>query len=479
MRKLMISYAGADRAAAAAMASSLSAFGMKVWWDIALKPGHAYAREIDSVIRDVDHVIVMWSSQSVQSEWVLAEASLAKDLGKLLPIMIAPCEPVVHLRLLHTPRVLWNADQERFDSLDILTGILLGEAPGQPAASHSFAETEISCIPSRELIARALRRRTFEQIEHDAKSDVVSKWLIGSALLDGISIPADPIRAAQIVAECARSGFARAMHSEAIVYAEGLGGTRADMARAVALLREAADRGVAMSQWLLGVWTIYGRNVPRNESAAFQLLHKAALQGHARAQGEVGNCFNYGRGTMKDSREAIHWLERGAASGDTFSLRMLGAIAADGEFPGKSHDYAAKQFEAAYHAGDANGALDLGRFLLEKKRSTYDPELAARWSIRAGNAGLGDGFVQAAQTIISANGGLNHVEDPVYLLAQGADLSHPLALVILGEALLNPKLGKINKKNAREAFQQALALPSLATDLKSRASNGIKRCGFW
>jgi TPR repeat protein len=478
MRKLMISYASEDRAAAAAMASSLSAFGWKVWWDIALKPGHAYAREIDSVIRDVDHVIVMWSSQSVQSEWVLAEASLAKDLGKLLPIMIAPCEPVVHLRVLHTPRVLWNADQERFDGLDSLTGILLGEAPGQLPASHSFTDTELSCIPSRELIARALRRRTFEQIEHDAKSDVVSKWLIGAALLDGISVPADPTRAAQIVAECARSGFARSIHSEAIVYAEGLG-ARADTARAVALLREAADRGVAMSQWLLGVWTLNGRNVPKNESAAFQLLHKAALQGHAKAQGEVGNCFNYGRGTMEDSREAIHWLERGAASGDTFSLRMLGAIAADGEFPGKSDDYAAKQFEAAYHAGDANGALDLGRFLFEKKRSTYNPELAARWSIRAGNAGLGDGFVQAAEIVMSANGRLNHVEDPVYLLAQGADLSHPLALVMLGEALLNPKLGRVNKKNARDAFQQALALPTLAPELKVRASNGTKRCGFW
>lgn len=62
MTKVMISYSSMDRPAASAMASSLTAFGMNVWWDIALKPGNAYAREIDAIIRDVDHVVVLWSS---------------------------------------------------------------------------------------------------------------------------------------------------------------------------------------------------------------------------------------------------------------------------------------------------------------------------------------------------------------------------------------------------------------------------------
>lgn len=460
------------------MASSLTAFGMNVWWDIALKPGNAYAREIDAIIRDVDHVVVLWSPNSVQSEWVIAEASLAKELGKLIPIKIAACEPIVNLRLLHTPQVPWLESQDRFERLETLTNILLGKSAESGESPAAFSEQDLSCLPARDVIIRALRGRTFEQLQHDAAQDPLSRWIFGAALLDGVGIEADPVRGADLIIDASREGLLRALHTEAVISLLGLGRQK-DVAKGLALMEEAAAKGVAVSQWELGMDALWGRRGPKDAVKAFQYFHSAALKGHPGAQGEVGNAYRTGAGAIKDPKEARFWLEKGAAAGDTFSLLMLGAMAADGDFPGQGHAYAAQQYEAVYHAGDARGAHYLGLLLSEQNYPTYNLEAAARWYIKAGRTGRAESYVEAAKLIMSSNGALNHVDDPVYLLAQAADLKDPAGLVMLGEALLDPRWGKRRKADAREAFGQALAMPNLGPALQVRCRQGLKRCHWW
>jgi TIR domain len=72
----------------------LESRGILVWWDDLLLPGDAFAAMIRSKLADAVCVVVVWSRNSVRSEFVLAEAATGYDLrtaegmGRLLPVVL-------------------------------------------------------------------------------------------------------------------------------------------------------------------------------------------------------------------------------------------------------------------------------------------------------------------------------------------------------------------------------------------------------
>jgi TIR domain/Patatin-like phospholipase len=94
MRKaVFLSYAHEDIAIVDQLATALEESGFDVWWDKKIKTGSNYVRDITDALRAADHAIVVWSKNSIHSEWVYSEAKLAKDIGNLLPVRIADVEP--------------------------------------------------------------------------------------------------------------------------------------------------------------------------------------------------------------------------------------------------------------------------------------------------------------------------------------------------------------------------------------------------
>jgi molecular chaperone DnaJ len=59
---------------------------------------------IEEEINAAGRVVVLWSKTSVDSTWVLDEANLAKELGKLVPVAIDDCAAPLGFRYLHTLR---------------------------------------------------------------------------------------------------------------------------------------------------------------------------------------------------------------------------------------------------------------------------------------------------------------------------------------------------------------------------------------
>jgi hypothetical protein len=70
--------------------SKLSAFleseGWTIWWDKSLKPADTYRDEIMKQLASARAVIVIWTENSIKSDWVRAEAGRAKADGKLIPV---------------------------------------------------------------------------------------------------------------------------------------------------------------------------------------------------------------------------------------------------------------------------------------------------------------------------------------------------------------------------------------------------------
>jgi len=100
MHEIFLSYSRRDSSIVHALTTALSEKGLSVWIDRSgIEEGDAYDTQIEDAIASTRVVIVVWSKNSVRSQWVRAEAAYALNKHKLLPISIDNCEPP--LQFLH------------------------------------------------------------------------------------------------------------------------------------------------------------------------------------------------------------------------------------------------------------------------------------------------------------------------------------------------------------------------------------------
>ncbi len=99
---VFISYSSKDVAKAEALEALLEKAGLTVWRDKKrLVPGSNYVFSIHDGIENAKRVVVLWSKNSIASEYVAAEAEYARGHKKLVPVDIEPCEPRVPFNVQH------------------------------------------------------------------------------------------------------------------------------------------------------------------------------------------------------------------------------------------------------------------------------------------------------------------------------------------------------------------------------------------
>jgi hypothetical protein len=92
MSDIFISYSSKDRPWVEQFAKTLEARGWSVWWDRNIPTGGSFNAVIRKELSAAKCAIVVWSEQSVESEWVQAEAAQAKKQDKYLPVKINESE---------------------------------------------------------------------------------------------------------------------------------------------------------------------------------------------------------------------------------------------------------------------------------------------------------------------------------------------------------------------------------------------------
>jgi hypothetical protein len=100
--EVFLSYSRDDRPVAQALAAELQRLGVDVWWDHDLLGGDDFRSRIAEILTRAPVAVVIWSRRSVQSQWVVGEASVAREKKILIPLNIDGCEPPVDFRPLHT-----------------------------------------------------------------------------------------------------------------------------------------------------------------------------------------------------------------------------------------------------------------------------------------------------------------------------------------------------------------------------------------
>ena len=185
---LFLSYAHDDRTQAQRLAAALTSAGYELWWDALIEGGAAFASTIGDALDKADAVIVLWSANSVRSDWVCDEAAQGRDAKRLVPLRIDDSLPPLGFR--------------QYQAIDFSRWKGAREAPEMAALERALAALDIAAPRTRAdrpAAAMAWSRRSVVL----AGTGIVAvgggvlawrKGLLGSAALARNSIAVLPLR---------------------------------------------------------------------------------------------------------------------------------------------------------------------------------------------------------------------------------------------------------------------------------------------
>jgi hypothetical protein len=89
MADIFLSYATEDRATASRLVGAFEAVGWSVFWDRVTPVGKSWDRVLEQQLSVAGAITPLWSPTSVESDWVLIEATEGMERKKLFPALIA------------------------------------------------------------------------------------------------------------------------------------------------------------------------------------------------------------------------------------------------------------------------------------------------------------------------------------------------------------------------------------------------------
>ena len=153
--EIFLSYARSSEPVAMRVAGVLQDEGYDVWWDEELPAHRAYSEVIEERLRAARAVLVLWSADAAKSEWVRAEADLARQMHKLVQLSIDGALPPMPFNQIQCPALGdWKgeADDRCWRKIESsLAELVRGEAPAElsahTAAGRACAESSVCVLP--------------------------------------------------------------------------------------------------------------------------------------------------------------------------------------------------------------------------------------------------------------------------------------------------------------------------------------------
>lgn len=134
MSDIFISYKSEDRPKAKIIAEALEENGNSVWWDRLIPPGKTFDQVIVEALSAAKCVIVLWSRESVSSDWVKNEAREGSQRHILVPILIEDVNIPFEFKHIQAARLVdWQGElpNPEFDLLLNSVAEIVGRLPTQ------------------------------------------------------------------------------------------------------------------------------------------------------------------------------------------------------------------------------------------------------------------------------------------------------------------------------------------------------------
>ena len=153
MAEIFISYARSAATDAHRIAEALRGLGYHVWRDDELPPHRPYAEVIEERLQSAKAVIVLWSDDAVRSQWVRAEADVARQAGKLVQVSLGEVIPPLPFNQIQCANLAgWPNETGERDWAKVLASVedLIAAGPnlkGQPAERPSQGPRDLEAEP--------------------------------------------------------------------------------------------------------------------------------------------------------------------------------------------------------------------------------------------------------------------------------------------------------------------------------------------
>src|SRR6185295_7053591 len=146
MVDVFISYSRSNQPVVRQLADAVKKLGYSVWWDDELPPHLSYSDVITDKIGAARAAIVVWSEAAAASEWVRAEADVARNQKKLIQTSIDGRMPPMPFNQIQFAAIGdWHGEEDHPGwkkvkaSLEALCGAQTQAAPAPPAPSPPTA----------------------------------------------------------------------------------------------------------------------------------------------------------------------------------------------------------------------------------------------------------------------------------------------------------------------------------------------------
>lgn len=124
MADIFLSYTEKDRDEARRIAAMLESVGWTVWWDRRIPAGDTWRNVLERALDHMRCMVVLWSTRSIESEWVYEEATEGRRQGTLVPVLIEAVRPPAGFREIQAADLThWDGSLE-FEGMRLLVADL-------------------------------------------------------------------------------------------------------------------------------------------------------------------------------------------------------------------------------------------------------------------------------------------------------------------------------------------------------------------
>src|SRR5438445_8985598 len=150
MADIFLSYAKENRESARSIAALLESAGWTVWWDRRIPAGRAWRSVLEEALGQMRCMVVLWSKHSVDSDWVKEEAEEAREIERLVPVLIEPVKPPVGFRAIQAADLSnWDGSNSSPGAQQLITDLnsLVGKPIEQPKAEKGSVSSASGSVP--------------------------------------------------------------------------------------------------------------------------------------------------------------------------------------------------------------------------------------------------------------------------------------------------------------------------------------------
>jgi adenylate cyclase len=174
MSDVFVSYARFDEPQAEQVAKGLRSLGYEVWRDDELPAHRAYADVITERLKSAKAVVVLWSEEAAKSQWVRAEADVARSMGTLVQALLDGTMPPLPFNQIQCADLKdWGGgtDAAGWKKLAASVQALAGRSAGETPRTNR-KQTSICVLPFQNMSGDPEQEYFSDGISEDITTDL-------------------------------------------------------------------------------------------------------------------------------------------------------------------------------------------------------------------------------------------------------------------------------------------------------------------